>query len=121
VARVLLADDHDLMRKLLRTVLSTRPGLEVVGEAADGPEAVELARTLEPDLIVLDLAMPGMDGLQVANAVRTAHPDCAILVLSAFEAEHAAAAAIAAGADRYVEKAAGLHVAAEAAESLVNA
>jgi len=119
MARVLLADDHELMRKLLRTVLSSRPGLEVVGEAADGHEAVKLARTLEPDLVVLDLAMPGMDGLQVAQAVRAARPECAILVLSAFEAEHAAEAALAAGADRYVEKAAGLHVAAAAAMDLL--
>ncbi|MDA0180618.1 response regulator transcription factor [Solirubrobacter phytolaccae] len=120
MARVILADDHDLMRRLLRAVLSARPGLEVVGEAADGNEAIVLADTLAPDLVVLDLAMPGMDGLQVAGAVRAAHPECAILVLSAFEAEHVAEAALAAGADRYVEKAAGLHAAAEAAAALVS-
>jgi DNA-binding NarL/FixJ family response regulator len=90
----------------------------VVGEAADGEQAVALARSLQPDLIVLDLAMPGMDGLQVATALREQQPQTAILVVSAFEAERLEAAALAAGADRYVEKGAGLQAAADAAAEL---
>jgi DNA-binding NarL/FixJ family response regulator len=118
-ARVLLADDHELMRRMLRLALSARPGLEVVGEAGDGAEALALARDLAPDLVVLDVDMPVLDGLEVARAVRAALPGCAILVVSAFEAAKLADAALAAGADRYVEKGAGLDAAADAAVELV--
>jgi DNA-binding NarL/FixJ family response regulator len=117
-ARVLLADDHALMRRLLRRAISSHPALEFVGEAADGAEALALARSLAPDVVVLDLAMPELDGLQVAERLRSELPDCAILVFSAFEAARAAAAALAAGADRYLEKAAGFDAAAEAAADL---
>jgi DNA-binding NarL/FixJ family response regulator len=116
--RVLLADDHELMRRLLRRAISARPGLDVVGEACDGAQALELARTLAPDLVVLDLAMPELDGLEVTRALRGVLPDCAILIVSAFEAARVAEAALAAGADRYVEKAAGLEAAADAAAEL---
>jgi DNA-binding NarL/FixJ family response regulator len=117
-ARVLLADDHALMRRLLRRAISAHPALEFVGEAADGAEAVELARSLAPDVVVLDLAMPELDGLQVAGKLRSDLPECAILVFSAFEAARVAAAALAAGADRYLEKAAGFEAAAQAAAEL---
>ena len=118
MTRVLLADDHELMRRMLRTVIASRPGLEIVGEAADGEQALVLAESLRPDLVVLDLAMPGIDGLQVTRALREQQPGCAILIVSAFEAHRIEAAALAAGADRYVEKAAGLVAAAEAAAEL---
>ena len=117
-ARVLLADDHALMRRLLRRAIEAHPQLELVAEAADGAEALELARSLAPDVVVLDLAMPELDGLQVAGSLRADLPDCAILVFSAFEAERAASAALAAGADRYLEKAAGFEAAAQAAAEL---
>ena len=117
-ARVLLADDHALMRRLLRRAISAHPALEFVGEAADGAEALELARSLAPDVVVLDLAMPELDGLQVAGKLRTDLPECAILVFSAFEAARVAGAALAAGADRYLEKAAGFEAAAQAAAEL---
>jgi DNA-binding NarL/FixJ family response regulator len=116
--RVLLADDHELMRRLLRRAIAARPGLEVVGEACDGAQALELAHTLAPDLVVLDLAMPELDGLEVTRALRATLPHCAILIVSAFEAARVAEAALAAGADRYVEKAAGLDAAADAAAEL---
>jgi DNA-binding NarL/FixJ family response regulator len=118
LARVLLADDHELMRRLLRHAIAARAGLVIVGEASDGAQALELARTLQPDVIVLDLAMPEMDGLQVAAALRATQPDCAILVFSAFSAARAEAAALAAGADRYLEKVAGFQAAADAAAEL---
>ena len=117
-ARVLLADDHALMRRLLRRAIEAHPQLELVAEAADGAEALALARSLAPDVVVLDLAMPELDGLQVAGSLRADLPDCAILVFSAFEAERAASAALAAGADRYLEKAAGFEAAAQAAAEL---
>jgi DNA-binding NarL/FixJ family response regulator len=117
-SRVLLADDHELLRRMLRLTLSARPGLEVVGEAGDGAEALALARELSPDLVVLDVAMPEMDGLEVTRALRAELPGCRILIVSAFEAARVGEAALAAGADRYLEKAAGLDAAADAAVEL---
>jgi DNA-binding NarL/FixJ family response regulator len=121
MARVVLADDHDLMRRLLRAAFDARAEVEVVGEASDGAEAIELTRELTPDLVVLDLALPDMDGLQVAAAIRAETPGCAILVVSADEAERSEAAALAAGADGYVEKGAGLGAAVDAATALLRA
>jgi len=117
-ANVLLVDDHDLMRRLLRRAIEVQPGLKIVGEAADGTRALEQARELEPDLVVLDLAMPELDGFEVAKALRKELPGCLILVFSAFEASRAEESALAAGADRYLEKAKGFQAAAEAAAEL---
>lgn len=117
-SRVLVADDHDLMRRLLRLAIDARPELEIVGEAADGLRAIELASTLEPDVVVLDVAMPGKDGLEVAETLRRQMPDCAILIFSAFEAVRGEPAALAAGADRYLEKKAGIEAAARVAAEL---
>jgi DNA-binding NarL/FixJ family response regulator len=117
-ARVLLADDHELVRRLLRRAIGAHPSLEIVGEAADGSEAVDLARSLAPDVVVLDLSMPRMDGFAVAEALRQHLPGCAILVFSDLEAEHEA---LAAGADRYLEKGAGFEAAAQAAADLARA
>jgi DNA-binding NarL/FixJ family response regulator len=114
-ARVLLADDHALVRRLLRRAIAAHPGLELVGEARDGTEALALARALVPDVIVLDLTMPELDGLQVAFALRSQTPTCAILVFSDQDAEQAA---LAAGAHRYLGKAAGFEAAAQAAAEL---
>jgi two-component system nitrate/nitrite response regulator NarP len=114
-ARVLLADDHELVRRLLRRALAAHPHLELVGEAADGSEALALARELAPDVVVLDLAMPELDGLQVAGALRSHGASCAILVFSDQDAEQAA---LAAGADRYLGKAAGFEAAAQAVAEL---
>jgi DNA-binding NarL/FixJ family response regulator len=117
-ARVVLADDHQLMRRMLRRALEAQPTLRIVGEAADGAQALELARALAPDLVVLDLAMPELNGLQVARALRACFPECAILVFSAAEAARAEAAALRSGADRYLEKTAGFQAAAQAAVEL---
>ena len=114
-ARVLLADDHELVRRLLRRAIGAHPGLEIVGEAADGSEAVDLARSLAPDVVVLDLSMPHMDGFEVAGVLREDLPDCAILVFSDLEAEREA---LEAGAHRYLEKGAGFEAAAQAAAEL---
>ena len=114
-ARVLLADDHELVRRLLRLAISAHPDLELVGEAADGSEALELARVLAPDVVVLDLAMPELDGLQVAEELRSDVPTCAILVFSDQDAEQAA---LEAGAHRYLGKAEGFAAAAQAAAEL---
>ena len=84
-------------------------GVEVVGEAADGEDAVRLATELRPDLVLLDLAMPRMDGLQALPLIREAVPGVRVVVLSGFEDSVMADRAVEAGASRYVEKGTALH------------
>ncbi len=102
--RVLVVDDAEDLRMLLRARMETRTGLTVVGEAADGLSAVELASELQPDLVMLDLAMPRMDGLEALPLIRAAVPGVRVIVLSGFNQNTLAEKAIAAGADRYVVK-----------------
>jgi DNA-binding NarL/FixJ family response regulator len=102
--RVLLADDTQEIRRLLRVNLELDGRFEVVGEAADGAEAVELTRSLHPDAVVLDLAMPIMDGLQAAPAIRESVPAARILVLSGFDHSRMEARAREQGAHGYLEK-----------------
>jgi DNA-binding NarL/FixJ family response regulator len=117
-ARVVVADDNPLLGRLLRAALGAHGGLEVVGHAADGRAALALALALRPDAIVLDLTMPLMDGLEAAAAIRAQLPACAIVMFSELEAAAVAGAALAAGADCYLEKAGGLAPVAEAVASL---
>ena len=102
--RVLIADDSDDVRMLIRMKLELGSTCEVAGEAADGEEAVALAGELRPDLVLLDLAMPRMDGLQALPLIRDAAPDARVVVLSGFDENTLADKALAAGAVRYVEK-----------------
>jgi DNA-binding NarL/FixJ family response regulator len=82
--RILLADDNGLVRKQLRFLLESNPDWEVCGEAADGREAVEKARTLHPDLVVLDFSMPYMNGFQAAEGIAAELPHTPLLLFSAF-------------------------------------
>jgi PAS domain S-box-containing protein len=107
-ARVLVVDDSEDVRLLLTLKLGSVDGLEVVGEAPDGEEAVRLAAELQPDLVLLDLAMPRMDGLQALPLIRKSAPQVRVVVLSGFEDEVMADKAVRAGAARYVEKGAAL-------------
>jgi DNA-binding NarL/FixJ family response regulator len=93
--RVLIADDQAVVRHGIRRVLETR-GYEVCGEAADGYEAVQLVRKCKPDVLVLDIVMPAMDGLDAAREIRREHPDLPIVLLSiySFEAQRIAAMAL---------------------------
>jgi PAS domain S-box-containing protein len=102
--RVLVVDDAEDLRMLLRARMETRNGLTVVGEAADGLAAVELASELQPDLVMLDLAMPRMDGLEALPLIRAAVPGVRVIVLSGFNQSTLAEKAIEAGADKYVVK-----------------
>ena len=102
--RVLVVDDAEDLRMLLRARMETRNGLTVVGEAADGLAAVELASELQPDLVMLDLAMPRMDGLEALPLIRAAVPGVRVIVLSGFNQSTLAEKAMEAGADRYVVK-----------------
>lgn len=103
VVRVVLVDDTRDLRDLLKIVL-TRAGFEVVGEAGDGAEAIEAVRRHTPDLVLLDLSMPVMDGLTALPFVRELVPEACIVVFSGFGADSLADRAIAAGADAYLEK-----------------
>jgi DNA-binding NarL/FixJ family response regulator len=100
---VLVADDHPLFRKGLRALLDSLPGVEVVGEATDGNEAVRLAEKLRPRLVLLDLRMPGGDGLTAIRRLADV-PDLHILVVTMFEDDDSVFAALRAGARGYVLK-----------------
>lgn len=102
--RVLIADDHPLMRRGLRTLIATESDIELVGEAEDGAEAVAKTAALKPDILVLDMVMPQMDGLQTIKAVRAEHPDVRIMVLSSFGDDERVFPAIEAGALGYLLK-----------------
>lgn len=80
--RLLLADDHAVVRKGFRLILSQYPEFEVVGEASNGQQAVELVRSLTPDIVIMDVAMPRLNGVMATRAILEAHPHCRILMLS---------------------------------------
>jgi len=102
--RVLLCDDMQQVRLVLRAEMSLESDLEIVGEATNGAEAIELARKSQPDVVVLDLTMPVMDGLEALPRIREAAPDARVIMLSAHGATEMRARAVAAGASRYIEK-----------------
>ncbi|MFH8584345.1 response regulator [Streptomyces celluloflavus] len=102
--RILLADDHALVRRGVRLILDGEPDLQVVAEAGDGAEALALARTSSPDLAILDVAMPRMTGLQAARELSALHPGLRILMLTMYDNEQYFFEALKAGASGYVLK-----------------
>jgi len=102
--RILLVDDHTVVRKGLRTFLSYDPDLEVVGEAADGVQAVRLARELMPDVVLMDLLMPGMDGIEATAAIRRESPEIEVLALTSVLEDASVVGAVRAGAIGYLLK-----------------
>jgi DNA-binding NarL/FixJ family response regulator len=103
-ARVLLADDHALVRRGVRLILDNEPDLKVVAEASDGAEALALARECQPDLAILDIAMPRLTGLQAARELSRSQPDLPILILTMHDNEQFFFEALKAGAAGYVLK-----------------
>lgn len=101
---VLVVDDHAVVRQGLTAILSPRNGFEVIGEAADGKEAIQLEQELNPDIVVMDLVMPEMDGLEAIIAIKEQNPDARILALTSFEEQDQIAAVMAAGASGYLLK-----------------
>jgi len=102
--RVLIVDDHTVVRDGLNALLSAEPGMEVVGSAADCVEAVRLAQELNPDVILLDLVMPRMDGVQATIEIKRNNPEARILVLTSFAENHQVFSAIKSGAIGYMMK-----------------
>ena len=102
--RVVIADDHVVVREGIRAVLEGLEGLEVVGEAGDGDEAIELVRRLDPEVVVLDVSMPGRTGLEVAGTLREDGSSTRVLILSMHDDPEYVLHAVRAGADGYVLK-----------------
>lgn len=102
--RVLVVDDQQLLRRGLRMLLETTDGVEVVGEAADGREALALVRRCAPDVVLTDARMPGMDGLELVGVLAERHPGLPALVLTTFDDEELVRGAIAAGAAGFLLK-----------------
>lgn len=112
--RVLLADDHPVVRRGLAALLGTLPDFEVVGEAADGEAAVREAQLTRPDVVLMDLRMPGIDGVEATRRLRESVPDAAVLVLTMYDEDATVFTAMRAGARGYLLKGAEQDVIADA-------
>lgn len=104
MTRLLIVDDHAIVREGLRLLLEDVPTLEVVGEAANGQQALELAAALRPEVVLLDLAMPVLGGLETARRLRAAQPECRILVLTSFAEDQDVRTAMQLGVAGYLLK-----------------
>lgn len=102
--RILLADDHAVMREGLKMLINSQPGMKVVAEAGDGPTAVDLADEFDPDVAVVDVSMPGLNGAQVTERMRAARPDRKVLALTVHEDKNYLRMLLEAGAVGYVLK-----------------
>ena len=102
--RILVADDHSVLRAGIRALLSVQPDFEVIGEAADGQEAVQRARELGPDIVLMDIGMPGMDGLAATREIKSLRPETSILILTQHENKEYVIPALKLGASGYVLK-----------------
>lgn len=101
---IVIADDHEIVRRGLRLTIEAEPDLQLLGEARTGREAIELARTLHPAIMLLDIQMPDMDGIAAATTIHAAQPDVAILILTSFSSDAQLAAALRAGVSGYLLK-----------------
>lgn len=101
---VAIADDHAIVRQGLRTYLELQPEIDVVGEAADGQQVLALVKERLPDIVLMDLVMPGLDGVEATRAVRTLSPSTRVIVLTSFSEDEQVFASIKAGAQGYLMK-----------------
>ncbi len=102
--RLLIADDHPVFRHGIRALMEARSGLRVVGEATTGPEAVELAQALQPDVVLMDVRMPGLNGVEATRAIVQANPEIRVLMVTMFEDDASVFSAMRAGARGYILK-----------------
>jgi NarL family two-component system response regulator YdfI len=102
--RVLIADDHDVVRDGLKLILETEEDFQVIGEAGDGAQAVQLAEELQPDVILMDLRMPGMDGLQAIEKIHAKWPKIAVVILTTYNEDDLMVRGLRAGARGYLLK-----------------
>jgi DNA-binding NarL/FixJ family response regulator len=119
-ARILIVDDHEVVRQGLRALLERVEGWSVCGEAATGREAIDQATTLKPDVVLLDLGMPELNGLEAARRITKVLPRCAVVVLSAYQEEAVVRDVIAAGVRAYVLKSESARDLVLAVESVLN-
>jgi NarL family two-component system response regulator LiaR len=104
IIRLLIVDDHTIVRKGIKVLVATEKDMQVVGEAENGAEAVEKAASLKPDVILMDLVMPGMDGIEATGRITAQQPEARILVLTSFAADDKVFPAVKAGALGYLLK-----------------
>lgn len=116
--RLLLVDDHELVRVGLRTFLALQPDMEVVGEASSGERALALVPATAPDIVLLDLVLPGMSGLETVRALRAGHPDVKIVVLTSFAGQDQVLPVVRAGVAGYLLKDVGPRELADALRSV---
>jgi two-component system response regulator NreC len=102
--RLMLVDDHDIVRTGLKSYLETQEGLHVVGEAGSGSEAIDMALKTQPDVVLMDITMPGMDGLEATRRLKAIFPECHILALTVHEDKQYLFEMLAAGASGYITK-----------------
>jgi DNA-binding NarL/FixJ family response regulator len=102
--RVLMVDDHPLVREGLRGILETYTNVEVVGEAGDGLEAVSLARDLQPDVVIMDVSLPKLNGIEATRRIKQSYPAMTVVGLSVQKADRVERAMKEAGAEAYIEK-----------------
>jgi DNA-binding NarL/FixJ family response regulator len=102
--RVLIADDHPVFRDGIRALLEATPGMDVVGEATTGDDVILCAKQLQPDVILMDVQMPGLNGIEATRRIVQPHPDMRVLIVTMFEDDHTVFAAMRAGARGYVLK-----------------
>jgi DNA-binding NarL/FixJ family response regulator len=112
--RVVLADDHPMVRTAIRKLLEKAGDIEVIGEADDGAEALRLVEDLDPDVLLLDMEMPGLNGVQVARQLQSVGSPVSILALSAYDDQQYILGMLASGAAGYLTKEEALHILVEA-------
>ncbi|MDX1993966.1 MAG: response regulator transcription factor [bacterium] len=105
VYRILIVDDHAVVRQGLRLLLDAQPSIEVIGEAADAPMGIQMAQQLQPDVILMDLLMPGMDGIEAIRRLQALKVNCRVLVLTSSLEDQLVKQALQAGAHGYILKA----------------
>ncbi len=102
--KLLLVDDHPIVRSGLRMLFLSEPGMQIVGEAGSGEEAIEAVRRLQPDVVIMDVSMPGMNGIEATRRIKAAHPQTAVLALTMYEDEQYFFEMLNAGASGYIPK-----------------